>query len=140
MLGIAALLLVGAALVLREGVRRRRRGHTRPRAPQVHPYTDAGKRTHRLLLVFFAATALAAIANVALNAAQSDSTGVLRLECRHRCEFDGMTCLPGGVMELRLDPGEYPVKVWNAARADPWEQRSFAIEAGERTQFVCEPG
>ena len=79
-------------------------------------------------------------ANFILERSQADSTGLLQLECRHRCEFSKGTCMPGGAMELRLQPGEYEVKVWNPSVTGSWEPHKVRVELGKDTRFVCEPG
>lgn len=138
MLAFAVPLLAFAFYEIRSAIRSRGRY-----ARTVKPTTSATSK-QRPMLLWSAGVGVAilvsGLANLALDAGTADSTGVLELECRHRCEFSGGTCMPGGAMELPLKPGEYTVKVWNPKVAGNWEPRTVQVELGKRTRFVCEPG
>jgi hypothetical protein len=134
MLVFGALLAVFAVYEIREAIRGWGK-YVRPARPK--------SARNPLVLVGalgVGAMVLALAGNFILERSMADSTGVLQLECRHRCEFQGMTCLPGGAMEMRLNPGEYDIKVWNPAAPDSWEPHKFRVEVGAETRFVCEPG
>ena len=136
MLAFAALLLAFAGYEIRAAIRNRGR-YARAAKP-----STGGSMKRPLLLwlgLSVGALALAAIGNFIMTASMA-GTGLLQLECRHRCEFSGGTCMPGGAMEMRLNPGEYTVKVWNPAVAGSWEPRKVQIEIGRETRFVCAPG
>lgn len=138
MLAFAVPLLAFAVYALRSALR------SRGRSARTMKPTTSTPSSKRPMLLWIAGLGVAilvsALANLALDASTADSTGVLQLECRHRCEFSGGTCMPGGAMELRLNPGEYTVKVWNPAAAGNWEPRKLQVEPGSQTRFICEPG
>ena len=140
MLIFAPLLLLFAIYEIREAIRNRGR-YVKAAKPSS---SSTGGAMKRPLLMWLAlsvgALVVATIANLVMTWGMADSTGVLRLECRHRCDFGGLSCLPGGVTEQRLNPGEYTVKVWNPAVAGSWEPRKVQVEIGQLTHFVCEPG
>jgi hypothetical protein len=137
MLLFAPLLLIFAISELRAAIRNRGR-YARTAKPSP---PGAMKRPLLLWLGLVAvAIVVSVIGNLVMSAQMAASTGVLQLECHHRCEFSGATCLPGGSMEMSLNPGEYAVKVWNPAVAGSWEPRSVRVEIGAQTRFVCEPG
>lgn len=134
MLAFVVLLLVFGGYEAREAVRSWGK-YARPAAPKTsrRPFILWGALVVGALVV-------SSVGNFILERSQADSTGLLQLECRHRCEFDNGTCMPGGAMELRLRPGEYEVKVWNPAVTGSWEPHKVQIELGKDTRFVCEPG
>jgi hypothetical protein len=64
--------------------------------------------------------------------------GTLELVCKQRCRFDGMECLPGGAMTMRLDAGTYSIDVWASSGSALWIPSTFSIAVGETTHFVCQ--
>jgi len=133
MLGFVALLVLFAVHEVRETVRSWGKYVRPPRQPtNWRPYVLWGALVVGALVV-------SAVGNFMLERSQADSTGLLQLECRHRCEFSGATCLPGGAMEMRLSAGEHEVKVWNPGVPSSWESHKLSIEVGQETRFVCEP-
>ncbi len=136
----APLLLVFAIYEVRAAIRNRGR-YVKAAKPSSSSFAGSLKRPLLMWLgLGVGAFVVAAIANFVLARGLADSTGVLRLECRHRCDFGGMSCMPGGVTEQSLNPGEYTVKIWNPAVAGSWEPRKVRVEIGQLTRFVCEPG
>ena len=134
MLAFAALLVLFAVYEIREAIRSWGK-YARPARTRAagRPIVLWGALTVGALVV-------AVTGNYFLERSMAGSTGVLQLECRHRCEFSNSTCLPGGAMEVRLNPGEYEVKVWNPAAPSSWEPHKVRVELGTQTRFVCEPG
>lgn len=133
MLGFVALLVLFAVYEVRETVRSWGK-YVRPARQPTNrrPYVLWGALVVGALVV-------SAVGNYFLGQSQADSTGVLQLECRHRCEFSGATCLPGGAMEMRLSAGEHEVKVWNPDVTSSWESHKLSIKVGQETRFVCDP-
>ncbi len=134
MLAFVALLVIVAGYEIREGIRGRGK-YARPARPRTE-----GRPIVLWSALTVGALVVAAAGNYMLERSMADSTGVLQLECRHRCEFSNGTCLPGGAMEMRLSPGEYEVKVWNPAALNSWEPHKVRVEPGKATRFLCEPG
>lgn len=133
MLAFVALLVLLAIYEIRDTIRNWGKYVRPPRQPtNSRPYILWGALVVGALVV-------SAAGNFILERSQADSTGLLQLECRHRCEFGNGTCLPGGAMEMRLNSGEYEVKVWNPDAPNSWELHKIHIEVGQETRFVCEP-
>lgn len=133
MLAFVALIVLLAVHEIRETIRNRGK-YVRPPRQKTNsrPFVLWGALVVGALVV-------SAAGNFILERSQADSTGLLQLECRHRCEFGNGTCMPGGAMEMRLNPGEYDVKVWNPEAPNSWEPHKIRIEVGQETRFVCEP-
>ncbi len=133
MLVFVALLVLFAGYEVREAIRSRGK-YVRPPRQKTNsrPYILWGALVVGALVV-------SAAGNFMLERSQAGSTGLLQLECRHRCEFSNGTCLPGGAMDMRLNPGEYEVKVWNPDAPNSWELHKIRVEVGQETRFVCEP-
>lgn len=64
--------------------------------------------------------------------------GTLVLECKQRCKFQGLECLPGGSSRQTLDEGTYPIEVWASSGSALWIPKTFTITTGETTTFVCQ--
>lgn len=64
--------------------------------------------------------------------------GTLVLECKQRCRFQGIECLPGGSSRQTLDEGSYPIEIWATSGAALWIPKTVQITKGETTTFVCE--
>jgi hypothetical protein len=64
--------------------------------------------------------------------------GTLVLECKQRCRFDGIECLPGGSSRQTLDEGTYQIEIWASSGSALWIPKQFQITKGETTTFVCE--
>jgi hypothetical protein len=95
-------------------------------------------RRNRFILIGGAVLALAATSAVLLYLGNRGK-GTLALECKTRCRFDSMECLPGGSSEMALDPGTYTIEVWASSGSALWLPRTFEIVEGETTPFVCGP-
>lgn len=132
-----ALLVAFAVFEIREAIRGWGK-YAPPKKPRPAPGARRPIVMWGALVVGVFVVALAG--NYFLEQSLAGSTGKLQLECSQRCEFRGFTCLPGGIMEMRLDPGDYPIKVWNPDIAGSWESQTVRIELGQDTRFVCERG
>ncbi|MEZ4249116.1 MAG: hypothetical protein R3B99_12855 [Polyangiales bacterium] len=69
-----------------------------------------------------------------LEAIANQHTGELTITCEERCAFQGMECLPGGEVRMRLDPGFVTVEL-----GEPGARRALVVEVreGHRTELVC---
>ena len=105
-------------------------------APGARPAPWHRRREARL---FIGAVAVAMVVQLGFRIRACTSQGTLALDCRTRCRFQGGECLPGGAIEVPLDPGDYTVEVWTASGPERWRPRPFSIAVGEVTRVVCEP-
>lgn len=136
-LAFVALLVAFAGFEIREAIR----GWGKYAPPKQPPPAAGARRPIVLWGALVVGVLVVALAgNYILERSLAGSTGKLQLECSQRCEFRGFTCLPGGRMDMRLDPGDYPIKVWNPDIAGSWESQTLRIELGQDTRFVCERG
>jgi hypothetical protein len=68
----------------------------------------------------------------------SQTQGTLVLECKQRCKFQGLECMPGASSRQSLDEGVYQIEVWASSGSALWIPKSFTITTGETTTFVCQ--
>lgn len=102
------------------------------------PERPASPRTPRRTLLLFAGVIVAgALVSALIGAGSSRTQGTLELECRTRCRFQGMECLPGGSVQMSLEPGAHTIEVWTATGSERWTPKQATIRIGETTRFVC---
>jgi len=76
----------------------------------------------------------------ALCAWHADRThGRMDVRAQHRCKVGGMELLPGGSLEMVLEPGRYTVEVWSPSAPSGWETQEYEVRIGETTTVVCRP-
>ncbi|MCB9622225.1 MAG: hypothetical protein H6723_02690 [Sandaracinus sp.] len=92
---------------------------------------DAGKRAW---VGFLHAVAVVSSVGFGAEALANRHTGELVITCEERCAFQGMECLPGGEVSMRLDPGLVTVEL-----GEPGTRRALVVEVreGHRTELVC---
>jgi hypothetical protein len=125
---VAACVIAGGVLGVQ--AHGKRESHHAPRA-------DWQKRKKYLLIGVGFVVVVAAIQLVILFVA-NQVQGTLVLECKQRCKFQGLECLPGGRSRQTLDEGTYQIEVWATAGSALWIPKSFTITTGETTTVVCE--
>ncbi|MDQ3038052.1 MAG: hypothetical protein M3Y87_37005, partial [Myxococcota bacterium] len=64
-------------------------------------------------------------------------TGRLEIVCTERCRFEGMDCLPGGMIAGRYDPGVQTIEVADPAAPGGMRAVQAPIVLGHRTVFEC---
>lgn len=67
------------------------------------------------------------------------SQGTLEVECKGRCRFENMECLPGGSVTMGLSPGTYTIETWAPDSATKWKANEVVVELGRTRKFVCPP-
>jgi hypothetical protein len=98
---------------------------------------DWQKRKKYVLAVVAALVVIAGI-QAAIMFIAGKVQGTLVLECKQRCRFDGIECLPGGSSRQTLDEGTYQIEIWASSGSALWIPKQFQITKGETTRFVCE--
>jgi hypothetical protein len=96
------------------------------------------KKVRKYAVVILGAVVAIGGAQLALMFIASRVQGTLILECKQRCRFQGMECLPGGSSRQTLDEGTYDIEVWSSSGSALWTTKSFQITTGETTTFVCQ--
>lgn len=140
MFAFVALLVAFGVLEIRDAIR-----SWGKYAPAKHVAMRARDTSARRRILIFGGAAIAMLVFIVAGTALIErsvaaTTGLLQLECPHRCEFSGGSCQPGGTMEARLDVGDQPIRVWNPDVPGSWESHTVRIELGQTTRFVCAPG
>lgn len=96
------------------------------------------KKRKKYILAGVGFLAVAFAAQGILMLVASRVQGTLVLECKQRCKFQGLECLPGGSSRQTLDEGTYTIEVWAASGSALWIPKQFQITTGETTTFVCQ--
>ena len=135
---LAALLVFGASIAF--GVEQWRKGPGPARAAAPAAVTpEAYAKARKKVWIIVGLTVLLVLGQGLFFFFLADKDeGTLELECRARCRFQGMECLPGGSMSTTLAPGDYPIEIWASSGQALWLPRRFTIKVGETTKFRCE--
>lgn len=99
-----------------------------PRLPRKIPWS---------VKVMLGGTLLLVGVGVAVEVVQAQRQGTLELECRGRCRFDNLECLPGGSLSTSLPPGDYLVETWAPDEPNHWKKHSVPIQIGVTQHFIC---
>jgi hypothetical protein len=107
-------------------------------APESLPARAAPPGRRGLLLLVAAGLVSMAALAFALSGIPSEKRGKLEIECRTRCRFQGLECLPGGRVQMALAPGQHVIEIWTASGDSLWTPKQATVRIGETTHFVCE--
>lgn len=108
-----------------------------PTAPPSSAAASERRRLPRSVIVLGAVVAVAIAAQLVVPRLVQRDHGTLVLDCRTRCRFQGMECLPGGSVEMSLPAGSHAIEVWAPDAPGGWRPEQIPIRVGERIQFVC---
>lgn len=110
-------------------------------APEPTPAAAASStpaRAWRTPAIVMGVVAVAGIAgSLVVGAVASSTDGTVEIEAQVRCPFQGLDLLPGGIMQTSLPPGDHHVSVFDPSVEGHWEDRTFHVEKGQTTHFVC---
>lgn len=87
----------------------------------------------------FIAIAIGALVLIALalSTYSSRTQGTLVLRCTQRCDFGGLTCMPGGETSMTLPPGEHEVLIYNPDDPGAPIRRRVTLVRGQVSVFEC---
>lgn len=99
----------------------------------------ARAKPSRVVILAGAAGALIAFVVVVVTAYESPAEGTLDLDCKGRCRFGTLECLPGGSLSMGLPPGQHTIETWAPDEPTHWKRSDVAIQIGQTRRFVCPP-
>jgi hypothetical protein len=99
----------------------------------------AKAKVPRVAIFVGVAVALITLVGVFMTAYESRTQGTLELDCKGRCRFGGMECLPGGSVSMGLPPGTHTIETFAPDEPTRWKKNEVAIQLGQTRRFVCPP-
>lgn len=96
-----------------------------------------GKPLRSVLFLFLGVGTLSVVGNLALRAVVARTQGKIEFHAIQRCRFQGGELLPGGAMQMTLDPGTYTYEVWDPTAPNQWRVETFQSEVGRTTSVEC---
>lgn len=122
---------------------RRGRGSTAAKVEHAPPAATAapvgGWTTRRWIYVMVGFALVSVVANIAMLNVAPRAGGKLTITAKQRCEYRGITMLPGAEMEQVVDPGEHTIRVWAPDAPGQWTEHHVTVELGGDVKFVCAP-
>lgn len=115
------------------------RGAGKKSPKPTEPITPLVKPTRRWRVLLIAVPTLGAVSLLVMYISNRSVRTWLEIRADHRCKFGGTELLPGGWERQSVNPGTYPVQVWDPDPSGHWQAQTIEVVADRTTVFVCRP-